>query len=162
MNNSKRRSLKIALAGGATLPLWHKPLVNAIVLPAHAQTSSSGVSNIIAASLDSENPFSRFVLIVDDNDNVLANCGESGGTASAENLPAGTYRVFADSDGVQSHIVDVTAGDTSLSVTVPTSTGNCDFLVATVELPSGTIMPANGEQIASNWRCSTNQGTNCQ
>ncbi|GHA04734.1 hypothetical protein GCM10008090_12710 [Arenicella chitinivorans] len=162
MNNSKRRSLATALISGAALPLWHKPLVNAIVVPAHAQTSTTAVSNIIAASLDGDNPFSRFVLIVDDNDNVLANCGESGGTASAENLPAGTYRVFADSDGAQSHVVDVTAGDTSLRVTVPTSTGDCDFLVATVELPSGTIMPANGEQITSSWRCSTNQGTNCQ
>ncbi len=162
METSRRRSLKIALIGGATLPIWHRPLINAIVLPAHAQTSTTAVSNIVAASLDSDNPFSRFVLIVDENDNVLANCGESGGTASADNLPAGTYRIFADSDGAQSHIVDVTAGESSVQVTVPTNTGNCDFLVATVELPSGTITPASGEQISNSWVCSTNQGTNCQ
>ena len=162
METSRRRSLKIALIGGAALPIWHRPLVNTIVLPAHAQTSTAAVSNIVAASLDSDNPFSRFVLIVDENDYVLANCGASGGTVSADNLPAGTYRIFADSDGAQSHIVDVTAGETSVQVTVPTNTGNCDFLVATVDLPSGTITPASGEQIANSWACSTNQGTNCQ
>jgi len=37
MNN--RRKIILGLGTGSVLSVWHKPIVNAIVLPAHAQTS---------------------------------------------------------------------------------------------------------------------------
>jgi hypothetical protein len=159
--SSRKRAVLKALAVAGAGAVWHRPIVNSIVLPAHAQTSDGTAMSIVASSLDADNPFSRFILIVDDSDSVLANCGASGGTATAENLAAGTYRVFADSQGPQNHQVDITAGSNSLTVTVPTDIGTCNFLVATVSLPSGVITPASGQQISGSWSCSTNQGTGC-
>jgi len=163
-NTEKRKSLKTLstslVFGSAGMAIWHKPIINSVLLPAHAQTSNMA-TNIAASSLDADNPFSRFVLIVDSSDTVLANCGASGGTASANNLAAGTYRVFADSDGAQSQQITVNAGMSSIVITVPTNTGSCNFLVATVELPSGIITPANGEQVVGSWSCSSNQNTGC-
>lgn len=140
--------------------VWHKPIINTVVLPAHAQTSDF-VQEITVSSLDANNPFARFVLIVDQNDNVLANCGASGGTATASNLPAGNYRVFADSNGSQTQIIDITAGANSTRVEVPTNTGSCNFLVATIELPAGQITPQNGQTVAGPWSCSSNLNTGC-
>lgn len=157
LNNSKRRSLKVC---AASIAAWQTPIVSSVVLPAHAQTSAP-ITNIVASSLDANNPFSRFLLIVDSSDTVLANCGASGGTASANGLSAGTYRIFADSNGSQNQIIDVSAGSSTQQINVPTSTGSCNFLVATVELPSGVITPANGEQVSGAWSCSTNQNTGC-
>ncbi|HED12748.1 MAG TPA: hypothetical protein ENI62_03705 [Gammaproteobacteria bacterium] len=44
---SRRRSLRALLAGsgiiagaGATLPKWQKPVIDSIILPSHAQTST--------------------------------------------------------------------------------------------------------------------------
>ncbi len=157
----RRASLKKIALASAGAAIWHKPLVDAVVLPAHAQTSTM-VTNIIAESLDADNPFARFILIVDSNDAVLANCGASGGTAAADNLAAGVYRVVADSNGARNQQVTVTAGPNSQTITVPTDTGTCNFLVATIELPAGRIVPANGEQVTGPWSCSTNQNTGCQ
>lgn len=159
-DHDKRRSVKFLLGAAAASAFWHKPVINSVVLPAHAQTSTIADS-ITAASLDANNPFSRFVLIVDSNDTVLANCGESGGTASAVNLPSGSYRIFADSDGQRTHIIDISTGNFTQQVTVETMAGDCNFLVATVELPTGVIVPATGEQVTSTWACSTNQNTSC-
>ncbi len=113
------------------------------------------------SSLDINNPFARFVLIVDQSDNVLANCGASGGTATASNLSAGVYRVFADSNGSQTQVIDIAAGGNSIRVEVPTDTGTCNFLVATIELPSGQITPQNGQAVAGPWSCSSNLNVGC-
>jgi len=158
-SHKRRRVLQVA-AISATAPVWHKPLINAIALPAHAQTSAVA-SEIVVSSLDGDNPFSRFVLIVDQNDTVLANCGASGGRASATNLDAGTYRVFADSDGPQNQIIDISTDNASTRVTVPTDTGACDFLVATIELPSGQITPQSGQRVSGSWSCASNLNTGC-
>lgn len=37
--NNSRRKLTVAAATLALAPLWSKPVVNAVILPAHAQTS---------------------------------------------------------------------------------------------------------------------------
>ena len=159
-NLSRRTSLKCSLFGATAVGVWHTPIINTIIIPAHAQTSASADS-ISASSLDSNNPFSRFLLIVDQNDAVIANCGSSGGTASANSLSAGTYRIFADSDGPQNQIIDIAVGAMSTQLSVPTNTGTCDFLVATIELPSGQITAGGGEQVNGSWSCSTNQNTSC-
>lgn len=165
MSNNKisvhRRNLLGYGIGGAALATgWYRPIVDIVLLPAHAQTSGTATS-ITVSSLDEDNAFSRFVVIVDSADNVLANCGESGGTATLNDLSAGMYRVFADSEGPQNHRITVTTDIQSEEITVPTDTGTCNFLVATVELPSGTITPATGEQVTGPWNCSTNQGQSC-
>lgn len=159
-SENRRSSLKRMVLGGAAIGVWHRPIVNSIVTPAHAQTSFIATS-ITASSLDADNPFSRFLLIVDQSDAVIANCGASGGTASVDNLSAGTYRIVADSAGPQTQIIDISTGATTTRVTVPTNTGSCDFLVATVDLPSGQITPASGEQVSGSWSCSTNQNLAC-
>jgi hypothetical protein len=163
LSNSKRRSIKtlaVGLTSATSLAVWHRPIINSIILPAHAQTSGSA-TNIIASSSDANNPFSRFVLIVDSSDTVLANCGASGGIASASGLAAGTYRFFADSNGPQTQIIEVTAGDSTRRITVSTTTGTCNFLIATIDLPSGNITAANGEQLSVPWSCNTNSNTGC-
>lgn len=159
-NKNRRTSLKRFALSGAAIGVWQKPIVNSIITPAHAQTSAVADS-ITASSLDSNNPFARFLLIVDQGDAVIANCGSSGGTASASNLSAGTYRIFADSDGPQNQIIDISVGTSSTSVNVVTNTGMCNFLVATIELPSGQITVGSGEQVSGGWSCSSNQNTGC-
>ena len=156
---SKRKSLKMMLSASA-LTIWHKPIVNAVVLPAHAQTSVVD-GTIRVSSLDSDNPFARYILIVDSNDRVLANCGASGGVATATGLSAGTYRIFADSDGVRTQVMDISTSTVSRRITVQLATGNCDFLVATVELPSGRIVRESGARQAGSWSCSSSQNLNC-
>ena len=160
-NTDDRRRVLLKLGvGGSFLAIWHQPVINTIALPAHAQTSLAATS-IVVSSLDADNPFARFIVIVDSSDTVLANCGSSGGTATANELPAGTYRVFADSDGPQNQQITVSTDTNSQSISVPTDTGACNFLVATINLPAGTISPATGEEIAGPWDCFTNQNANC-
>lgn len=157
--SNKRQTLKLALAGSAILA-WQKPIIQSVVLPAHAQTSFAADS-ITVSSLDADNPFARYILIVDSSDSVLANCGASGGVATATGLEAGTYRIFADSNGVREQIIDIAAGSSSRRLTVQTATGDCDFLVATIELPSGLITPEPGNQQPGSWSCSSNLNQNC-
>ena len=157
--SNKRFAIKAMLLAG-TVPVWQKPVINSVILPAHAVTSGN-VDSISASSLDTDNPFSRFLLIVDSSDRVLSNCGPSGGTASAQNLSGGTYRVFADSNEAQNHVVNVNAGGNTKRISVPTNTGTCNYLVATVNLPSGVIIPAAGEQISGDWNCMSSQGVGC-
>ncbi len=38
---SKRSFIKNSVVGGVATAIWHKPIVNAVVLPAHAQTSGT-------------------------------------------------------------------------------------------------------------------------
>ena len=148
---------------GATVvvSVWKKPVINAVLLPAHAQTSTSSTLFVQASSLDADNPFARFVLIVDSADQVLANCGQSGGTATANDLPSGVYRVFADSNGMQSQLITVSTPTQSLNIRVDTDADSCNFLVATVTLPQGSISAASGEKISGSWDCSTNLDTMC-
>lgn len=154
-----RRNTLTALSSAGALAVWHKPIVTAVITPAHAQTSIS--SSIMVESLDADNPFSRYILIVDDADNVVANCGASGGTASVTGLAPGTYRVFGDSDGPQSHQVSVTTDRMTRTFSVPTDTGTCNYLMATVELPSGIVSIASGSSVSGSWTCFTNLGDNC-
>ncbi|MBX2869039.1 MAG: hypothetical protein KTR18_10205 [Acidiferrobacterales bacterium] len=159
IKKSNRREFSKALATVAVVGgVWHKPIVRSVVLPAHAVTSADEF--ISASSLDSENMFARYILIVDSNNNVLANCGASGGTVRVDSPPDGTYRIFADSDGAQNQRITVSTVAGSESIVAPTDSGACDFLVAQIEIPGGAITPSFGRQTAT-WDCSTNPTTTC-
>ena len=158
--NDRRRTLQLLIGGSVIGAVWHKPLISSVLLPAHAQTSVMSTS-IEVRSLDVDNPFARYILVVDSSDNVLANCGASGGTATVTGLAAGEYRVFSDSNGSQNQRITIITDAQTSELTIPTDTGSCDFLVATISLPSGSITSASGERISAPWGCSTNLGTNC-
>lgn len=159
-DQSRRKVLKsIALGGGAvvatkTLPeSWLKPVVKSVLLPAHAQTSACA-SGITASSLQINNQFARFVVIVDVNSGALvASCGGEGGTAMACNLSPGDYYVLGDSDGPQSHTITITTEYASQTLTYTTSGTGCKILFATVSIPDGTITPGGGQQISGPWDC---------
>ena len=55
-DRERRNSIKRTAIGAgalATLPaIWHKPVINAIVLPAHAQTSALNIVQIAAGNAD--------------------------------------------------------------------------------------------------------------
>ena len=150
---SKRLAI-LCIAGA----VWHKPVVNSVILPAHAVTSAAEF--IRASSLDADNMFARYILIVDADNNVLANCGASGGAVSVDSPPSGTYRIFADSEGPQDQLITVSTVAGSQDIVAPTNAGNCDFLVAEVEIPGGAITPSFGQQAAT-WNCSTNPTDSC-
>lgn len=40
-NKGRRKALSGMIVGGAAVTLWHKPVVNSVMLPAHAQTSAT-------------------------------------------------------------------------------------------------------------------------
>lgn len=156
-----RRKIIMSAMGASAVMAWHKPAINYILLPAHAQTSAPISNNITVSSLDAQNPFARYVLIVDENDTVLANCGASGGTATLENLANGEYRIFGDSNGMQNHQISITTNTQSATLTVPTDLGDCNFLMASVSIPSGVITQETGDQVASTWNCFSNQNQSC-
>lgn len=167
MSNEKRRKLLKSIAAGSgaiisgkSLPdSWSRPVVDSILLPAHAQTSACA-DTIIASSLDSNNAFARYVIIVDASDNVISSCGEGGGIATASSLAPGIYRVFGDSDGPESHVISVETNCTSATFTETTTANQCKTLIATVSIPDGTITPGNGQVVTGPWNCGGGN-TNC-
>ncbi len=154
---ARRRVLKTLAAGGGvvvagkTLPQsWYKPVVETVVLPAHAQTSGCGEATFIrATSPNSENGGTeRFILIVDDSDNVLARCGGGGDiVAEVSSLPAGVYQIFGDSAGPLNHTVRITTECGTTTVSAPTDEGGCNFLIATVTLPDGLVVQESGQTV---------------
>lgn len=44
-NINRRRAIKVAgaVGGGAIITQWHKPMVQAVIIPAHAQTSPNAL-----------------------------------------------------------------------------------------------------------------------
>jgi len=50
IDKSRRNSIRGALGGVAVVSVWHKPVVNSLVLPAHAQMSPEVVMNFRAGS----------------------------------------------------------------------------------------------------------------
>lgn len=165
-NESRRKLLKSIAAGsgavvaGKSLPeSWSRPLVDSVMLPAHAQTSCT-TDTITATSLDSDNDFARYVIIIDSSDNILASCGGVGETVTASGLAPGNYRVLADSEGTESHIITVATGCTSSTLTETTDNNQCKTLIATVSIPDGTISPGNGAIVTGPWDCGDGD-TNC-
>lgn len=157
--SGRRRILKSIAAGGSavlagkTLPqAWYQPVVESVILPAHAQTSACGDATFIRVTspVAQNGGTLRFILITDDSDNVLARCCCGDGSdivIEATSLPAGVYRVFGDSDGDLDHTVHVTTECGTTTATAPTDAGDCNFLIATVTLPAGTVEQENGQQV---------------
>ena len=144
---------------GAGATLWQKPLVNSVSLPAHAVTTMTppcgGITAITVESTEPPNNFERIIALVNENDQNIGSDGTSGQLIINEtNLPAGTYRVFGDSEGPAQHEITVTAvGCGSITNTVETTDNACTTLIATIELPSGVITASNGEIVSGNWGC---------
>ena len=167
---SRRRILKTIAAGGGavvagkTLPQsWYKPVVETVVLPAHAQTSGCGEATFIrATSPVGENGNTlRQILIVDESDDVLASCccgDDNDIVIEVSSLPAGVYGIFGDSDGDLDHTVRITTECGTTTVSAPTDEGGCRFLIATVTLPDGIVVQENGQTVGGN-KCVGN--TNC-
>lgn len=159
-NKSRRKLLKSIAAGsgvivaGKSLPeSWSRPVVDSVMLPAHAQTSCT-TDTITVTSLSSDNIFSRFVVIVDSSDTLVASCNDiNGETATASGLAPGTYRVLGDSEGPRTHIITVATSCTSETFTETTTANQCTTLIATVSIPDGTITPGNGAVVTGSWGC---------
>lgn len=165
-DQSRRNILKAIAAGGAVvsgtnLPnSWHAPIVNCVMLPAHAQTSCG----IIRATspLVANEATSRQILIADESDNVLALCccGDSLDIViETPCLPAGIYRVFGDSDNSPgeplNHTVHITTAAGTFTVHAPTYNDDCRLLIATVILPQGTVQQESG-QLVGGPKCGDN------
>jgi hypothetical protein len=166
-NDSRRKLLKSIAAGsgavvaGKSLPeSWTKPVVDSILLPAHAATTDCTTDTIIASSLDGLNDFARYVIIVDSSDNVIASCGDDGGIATASGLAAGNYRIFGDSDGPESHTITVKTSCSTATYTEKTTENLCKTIIATVSIPDGTITAGNGQVVTGPWECGDGD-TNC-
>ncbi len=155
---ARRLVLKTLAAGGGvvvagkTLPQsWYKPVVETVVLPAHAQTSGCEATFIRAISPGTENNNRlRYVLIVDDSDDVLARCccgGSDDIVVEVSSLPAGVYQIFGDSDGSLDHTVRITTECGTTTVSAPTTQGDCNFLMATVTLPDGLVVQESGQTV---------------
>ena len=101
---NKRRKLLLALSGASAATVWTKPVVNAVVLPAHAQTSLCGIHFNLNAT--SGAPLEVYYGICPTDATDPSECfvfREVGGTGSGANtidvteyMPAGTYGVFLD------------------------------------------------------------------
>ena len=166
-DQSRRKLLKSiatgsgAIVAGKSLPeSWSKPVVDSVLLPVHAQTSCT-TDTITATSLDSDNSFPRWFIIIDSSDNILAACGRYGETATASGLTSGNYRVLGDSITPLSHIITVATGCTSTTFTETTASNQCKTLIATVSIPDGTITPGNGAIVSGPWSCNDEGNLNC-
>jgi hypothetical protein len=162
-DQSRRKVLKsIARGGGAVaaakaLPeRWLKPVVESVLLPAHAQTSGCA-SGITASSSGSVNSFSRIVVIVDvETGELVARCSADSGfdiNAVASSLAPGNYYVLGDSEGSASHVIAITTECSNETLTYTTSAASCNILFATVSIPDGTITPGGGQNISGSWGC---------
>lgn len=159
MSHQSRRDLlkSFALGGGVVVvargvpDTWLKPVVESVVLPAHAQTSACA-SSITATSLESDNPFPRIVVIVDSaTEDVMASC--EGGSVMASDLPPGEYWVLADSIAEAEHTVTISTECSSETLTYTTDNLTCTVLFATVSIPAGTITPGGGQILTGDWGC---------
>ena len=107
VNNGRRKALVAGVAGAAAGAAWHKPMINSVVTPAHAQTTtgmddddSSGDDMMLADGdtfvldppLTSNNsPFNPLSLIINN-----ANAGDIG-TPARESLMKLTYVAATES-----------------------------------------------------------------
>ena len=165
-SSDKRRKLLKSIAAGSgaivagkSLPEnWARPVVGSVLLPAHAQTSGATAYIRVVSPATENLDFPRLINITDDTDTVLAFCccGETSDIIiEVTSLAAGTYHVFADSDGPLNHTVLITTEAGTTSVTAPTDAGGCNYHMATVTLPAGTVVPAGGEIVGAN-KCGPN------
>ncbi len=165
MQDKRRELLKaLTLGGGAVaatqLPsTWSKPVVDSVMIPAHAQTTGC-FNNITVSSLDQDNNFPRYIIVVDSNGNVIGGCGTDGDMViQLSGLPDGTYRIFGDSVGPESHTITVSANCATETFVVQTTDNECHTLIATVVIPGDEITPGNGQVVAGPWDCQS--GLNC-
>jgi len=49
--SSNKRRAALAVIGGSSVAVWHKPLINSVILPAHAQTSNMVANSYFGTSL---------------------------------------------------------------------------------------------------------------
>jgi len=156
-DTSRRKLLKSIAAGsgaviaGKSLPeSWSRPIVDSVMLPAHAQLSSC--ASYIRVTSPTSNSGLRMIGIVDSSDNVLARCccgGSADIVIEAGSLAAGTYYVFGDSEGPMSHAIEITTGPACAvtNVTAPTDENQLRHLMATITLPAGTVTPESGQLV---------------
>ncbi|MBX2847957.1 MAG: fasciclin domain-containing protein [Acidiferrobacterales bacterium] len=139
---NRRKLLKTATSTAAIAAVastdWAKPLVNSIVLPAHAQTSTQTITQIAVAT----DILSTLVSVLTPTQVELLN-------------GPGPFTVFAPTNDAFANISDVVAGLTaeevesvvnyhvvSGSVTfadIPATSGATPSLVTTVEASNGTV-----------------------
>lgn len=153
---SRRNLLKVLSAGsgtvltGVSLPrTWQRPVVETILTPAHAQATCGTFIRVTSPFSENGN-VCRVAIIANDSDTVLARCCCGLGVdiiVQATDLSPGTYRVFGDSDGPLQHTMVIETGCETRTVTVPTNAESCNFLMATVALPAGSITEENGQQV---------------
>jgi len=149
VKDETRRKLLKGLA--VTLPAaWTRPVVESVVLPAHAQATACGDATFIRVEspASSNSNAARLITIVNESNIVVAYCccgNENDLIIQANSLPAGTYRVFGDTPEPFTHTVLITTecGTTTVAVTV--GTGDGINLMATVTIPGGSVTPESGQ-----------------
>lgn len=123
--NARRSVLKTLLVGGGIVTTsrglpeaWTRPVVDAVMLPAHAQTSACAIS----ARSVFEDEIARAIGIFDESDERLGgDCCESPLEVNLDALPPGTYLVSMSVDSESS--VETTLTVTTCSETCEVTRG---------------------------------------
>lgn len=121
-HNSRRNALKSL---GVIVPAaWATPLVESVILPAHAQTS---ICDSITARSEFDDGTERAIGIFDaESNNLDSACCSSPLEVALGSLPSGTYLVSMGIDAVE---------PTSTTLTVTTCTDSC---VVTRDISDGS------------------------
>jgi len=139
IENKRRRLVKVLGGSAAMVPVaWTRPVVQSVVLPAHARATSCGLVAQIPASLG------EVALGIFDSTFTpifgLQQCCDAPISINAANLGPGTYYVSAATEGSREITVNVTTCTSTCSVTQIIEGGDengCGNAMVRVELPSG-------------------------
>jgi len=98
-SNNHRRRLLAAMVGGATATIWHKPVIDSVILPAHAQTSPGVTSGASAPGTGgATGSSSGGVAPVDSSSSSSSSGGSSsGGSSGGNTVPRGTLTLLPPS-----------------------------------------------------------------